>query len=191
MCSTAHCSVSHVSAMGHDYAQRIAEISRSLGVPPDYASRRKLTLQPEATQLASIGPNDVGRDCELAPGAAQAWKIMRAQARQSGVELIPLSGFRSVDRQTEIIRGKLALGETIDDILRSIAAPGYSEHHTGRAIDIGTTGVLPLEEVFATTAAFAWLTRHAQHFGFRLSFPKDNPHGFVYEPWHWYWKSES
>jgi D-alanyl-D-alanine carboxypeptidase len=173
--------------MAPDYPVRIAEIARSLGIPANYASARGLSLQPEAEELKSIGPDDLGRDCRLAPAAAQAWRIMQKQARTSGVELTPLSGFRSVERQTEIVRGKLALGEPIDEVLKSIAAPGYSEHHTGRAIDIGTPGVLPLEEVFANTAAFAWLMRHAQHFGFHLSFPKDNRHGFVYEPWHWCW----
>ena len=112
---------------------------------------------------------------------------MRAQAREYDVALTPLSGFRSVDRQVEIIRGKRALGETIDNILRTLAAPGYSEHHTGRAIDIGTPGDLPLEESFAETKAFAWLERHGAAFGFSMSFPRDNPHGFIYEPWHWCW----
>jgi D-alanyl-D-alanine carboxypeptidase len=93
-----------------------------------------------------------------------------------------------VERQAKIIRGKLDLGEKISDILRSIAAPGYSEHHTGRAIDIGSPDVLPLEEAFSNTRAFAWLIGHAHEFGFTLSFPKQNPHGFVYEPWHWCWK---
>ena len=53
--------------------------------------------------------------------------------------------------------------------------------------NIGTTGSLPLEESFAETKAYAWLDRHAASFGFTLSYPRDNPHGFIYEPWHWCW----
>ncbi|NND57300.1 MAG: D-alanyl-D-alanine carboxypeptidase family protein, partial [Xanthomonadales bacterium] len=36
--------------------------------------------------------------------------------------------------------------------------------------------------------AFAWLTAHAKQFGFRMSFPRGNPHGVAYEPWHWAWR---
>lgn len=177
-----------MSALQPDYAARIAECLAELGIPADYAARRHLQLQPEATDLTSVVGAEAGRDCLLSPAAAEAFQTMQTRAGVYGIELIPLSGFRSVDRQTEIIRGKLALGEKIEDILRSIAAPGYSEHHTGRAIDIGTAGVPPLEEAFATTAAYAWLARHAAHFGFRMSYPRNNRHGFIYEPWHWFWQ---
>jgi len=172
-----------------DYSTRIAALSKELGIPPGYAESRHLTLQREAIELASIGPDDIGRDCRLAPSAAQAWLALRQRALESDIQLIPLSGFRSVDRQVEIIRGKLALGESIEDILTSIAIPGYSEHHTGRAIDVGSAEVVPLVEAFANTKSYAWLARHAGDFGFRLSFPRNNPYGFIYEPWHWCWHS--
>jgi len=172
------------------HPDRVAELFRELGIPEDYGVRRQLDVQPEATELVSIGNDDAGRDCLLAPRAAQAWRIMRERALVYGIKLIPLSGFRSIERQAEIIRGKLALGETLEEILRSMAAPGYSEHHTGRAIDIGTDGILPLEEAFATSAAYAWLIRHGEHFGFRMSYPQNNRTGFVYEPWHWFWQGD-
>ncbi len=171
------------------YARRIAALHEELGIPHDYSLRRRLDIQPEAGFLVSIGPDDTGRDCRMIEVAAHSWRRMRARAREYDIELIPLSGFRSVDRQVEIIRGKLSLGEKIDAILHTMAAPGYSEHHTGRALDIGTTGSLPLEEAFAETKAFAWLDRHAPSFGFTLSYPRDNPHGFIYEPWHWCWRA--
>lgn len=178
-----------MSALQPEYAERIAQYLIELGIPSDYPQRRQLNLHPEAPEFASVGLDDAGRDCLLAPRAAEAWRTMRSRARVYGIELIPLSGFRGVERQAEIIRGKLALGERIEDILRSIAAPGYSEHHTGCAIDVGTTGVLPLEEAFSTTSAYSWLARHGGHFGFRLSYPRNNRHGFIYEPWHWFWQA--
>jgi len=170
-----------------DYAARIEALSRELGIPADYGHQRHLSLCSEATDVVSVGASPEGNDCRLIHPAARAWNAMHAAARTLAIELQPLSGFRSVERQTRIIRGKLDLGETIADILKSIAAPGYSEHHTGRAIDIGSPEVLPLEEAFANTRAYAWLIRHADEFGFKLSFPKHNPHGIVYEPWHWCW----
>jgi D-alanyl-D-alanine carboxypeptidase len=90
-----------------------------------------------------------------------------------------------VQRQVDIIRGKLDNGLAIDTILRSSAPPGYSEHHTGRAIDINTPGCDPLEGVFEETAAFRWLTVHAPRFGFTMSYPRENPWGYIPEPWHW------
>ena len=110
---------------------------------------------------------------------------MKKAAAHDGIELVAISGFRSVVRQTEIIREKLAKGESIGDILRFVAAPGYSEHHTGRAIDIGSPDHGELDEDFARTRAFRWLKARARHFGFTLSFPRGNPHGIGYEPWHW------
>jgi D-alanyl-D-alanine carboxypeptidase len=73
----------------------------------------------------------------------------------------------------------------IADILKINAAPGYSEHHTGRALDLTTADSPPLEVGFETTQAYAWLVEHAGEHGFRLSYPRDNPHGINYEPWHW------
>jgi D-alanyl-D-alanine carboxypeptidase len=73
----------------------------------------------------------------------------------------------------------------LDDILAVNTAPGFSEHHSGRALDLSTPGEAAAEESFESTSAFAWLCAHAARFGFVLSYPRDNPHGIVYEPWHW------
>lgn len=164
----------------------------SLGIPADYARRRRMPLQRVARVLVSIGPAaDDGQPLKLAPRAASAWKRMRAAAAQDGVRLLPLSGYRSVARQTRVIRRKLARGENIDDILRFVAAPGCSEHHTGRALDLGSPADLHLDEAFARTAEFRWLRRHAARFGFHLSYPRRNRHGIGYEPWHWCWRARA
>ncbi|MEI6358111.1 MAG: M15 family metallopeptidase, partial [Verrucomicrobiota bacterium] len=102
-----------------------------------------------------------------------------------GVTLLLISGFRSVEHQHQILAKKLAAGQTLEETLRVNAAPGYSEHHTGRAVDIGTPGCPPLEEAFEGTAAFAWLSRNAGAAGFRMTYPRGNPQGVIYEPWHW------
>jgi D-alanyl-D-alanine carboxypeptidase len=159
----------------------------SLGIPADYARTRKLPRQREATRLVRIGRNPDGRMLRLAPSAAAAWRAMRDAAARDGIELIAISAFRSVQRQTRLIRKKLRAGRRIEDILRYMAAPGFSEHHTGRALDIGSPEHIELDEEFARTAAFRWLKTHADEFGFRLSYPRKNPFGIGYEPWHWCW----
>jgi zinc D-Ala-D-Ala carboxypeptidase len=159
-----------------------------LGIPADYAARARQRLHPEAKRLVFIGrAADDRRILRLAPRAAAAWRHMQAAAAQDSITLLPLSAFRSVARQTTIIRRKLARGQPIETILRVSAVPGCSEHHTGRALDLGTPDHLALESSFGRTRAFRWLKRHASRFGFRLSYPRRNPHGINYEPWHWCW----
>lgn len=160
-------------------------MSEALQIPTNYAIARRLQLQVEETQLVTAASGSVGRDIRLTPGTAAAWKRMQAAAGHEGITILAVSGFRSIKRQTEIIQSKILRGESIEEVLRTIAAPGYSEHHTGRAIDIGIPDEPPLTERFALTPAFQWLTARGQEFGFELSYPKDNPHGFVFEPWHW------
>jgi len=157
----------------------------SLGIPTDYGRQRGLALQLEAAEVVSLGPNPDGRDILLSPAAALAWTRMRASARDAAIELVAISGYRSVEHQAAIIRNRLAAGETIEAILRLVAAPGYSEHHTGRAVDVGVPDAPPLTEAFAATPAFRWLEQNGGRFGFALSFPRGNPHGIAFEPWHW------
>jgi D-alanyl-D-alanine carboxypeptidase len=159
----------------------------NLGIPADYGRLRGLPRHAEAKKLVSLGPNADGRDIKVTPEAAVAWGQLRAAAAVAGITLVAVSGFRSIARQSEIIQAKLDRGDKMDAILQVMAAPGFSEHHTGRAIDITVPGEMPLVEEFTLTPAFAWLEAHAGEFGFRLSYPRDNPYGIAYEPWHWFY----
>lgn len=110
---------------------------------------------------------------------------MHFAAESDGARLLLLSGFRSIARQTEIVRRKIEAGKSLEEVLRTSAYPGFSEHHTGRAIDLGSPDCEHLSEAFEATREFHWLTRHASRFGFFLSYPRHNPAGIAYEPWHW------
>lgn len=167
------------------YRERIAGIHRRLGIPPDYAERTGLPLQREPDDLVEVSPGRSERRQWLAPAPAARWSRLEAAAEGAGIALRVVSSYRSVDYQAGLIERKLERGEPIEDILRVNAAPGYSEHHSGRAVDLGVAGCPPLSEAFEQTAAFAWLQAHAGEFGFALSYPRDNVHGIVYEPWHW------
>jgi D-alanyl-D-alanine carboxypeptidase len=166
----------------------LRSLRRSLGIPADYGASRGMPAFREARHVVLVGrdPND-GKPVRLTPAAAQAWRRMRDAAAADGITLLPLSGFRSIARQTRLIRRNLAKGRPLDDILRYIAAPGYSEHHTGRAIDIGDPTDTTVEESFARTPAYRWLKKRAHEFGFVMTYPRGNHHGIGYEPWHWCW----
>ncbi len=112
---------------------------------------------------------------------------MREEAKKDGIYLVFLSGYRSINLQNEIfyslksIRNQEALERA-----RVSAPPGYSEHSTGFAIDIGdaTQRETDFETEFENTSAFRWLIKNAAKFHFKLSFNKNNKY-IDYEPWHW------
>lgn len=163
----------------------LRELHKKLGIPDDYWQRGGKPVYEEAADLVEVGPNLVGRMQRLTPETAASWQEMQSAARDAGIALLIVSGFRSFEYQAELIRKKIEAGQELGDILKVNAAPGFSEHHTGRAIDIATPGSRPLTEEFETSPAYAWLQENAAGFGFRMSYPRDNPEGFIYEPWHW------
>lgn len=165
----------------------VAASNAALGLPADYAQASGLPLHPEPRLLHAAGRDRGRRVLWLLAPVARAWQAMQVAAHREAVRLEALSGYRSHAHQRGIVERKLARGLPLAAVLRVNAAPGHSEHHSGRAIDLGTPGEPPAEESFAATPAFAWLQAHAGDFGFRLSYPQGNPHGIAYEPWHWCW----
>ena len=172
-------------AQAREYRARVELLLESLRIPADLIAGRALTLRPEAEELVIAQIGSDGKEHRLVPAAADAWHAMRSAARLHGIGLEIVSAFRSVDRQAEILRDKLASGLSLEEILAVSAPPGYSEHHTGCAVDVGAEGAALLELEFEQTPAFRWLSENANAFSFFLSFPRDNPHGYDFEPWHW------
>lgn len=168
-----------------DFEKRIAAMLRELGAPADFAERCRLPLQREASNLIRVEEDMFGREQWMTPATADAWRAMQAAAQANNVELQLVSAWRSVDYQCELIRRKLEAGQQIEEILEVNAAPGYSEHHSGRALDLNTPDCEPLSEAFERTAAFRWLCEHAGRFDFTMSYPRNNRYGIIYEPWHW------
>lgn len=156
-----------------------------LGIPTLFVTQRRRPLHCECEDLVSIGLDMFGREQRLERRAASQWQAMVATAKLDGVALAAVSGFRSFDYQREIFERKLAAGMTVEQIICVSAPPGFSEHHTGRAIDIGTPGYPPVTEEFEQTPAFEWLTQRGQDWGFCMTYPRGNQLGVIYEPWHW------
>jgi len=163
----------------------LRELHTELGIPADYAEGGTRPAFEEATDLVEVGPNLVGRMQRLTPRTAREWMAMQSAAAEEGVTLLIVSGYRSIDYQARLIRKKINAGQSVNEILAVNAAPGHSEHHTGRAIDIATPGSRPLTEEFEDSDAFHWLKQNASEYGFSMSYPRNNPEGFIYEPWHW------
>ena len=112
---------------------------------------------------------------------------MREEAKKDGIYLVFLSGYRSINLQNDIFYSlKSIRNQEAAERARVSAPPGYSEHSTGFAIDIGdaTQRETDFETDFENTDAFRWLIKNAAKFHFKLSFNKDNKY-IDYEPWHW------
>ena len=112
---------------------------------------------------------------------------MREEAKKDGIFLVFLSGFRSINLQNDIFYSlKSIRNQEAAERARVSAPPGYSEHSTGFAIDIGdaTQRETDFETEFENTDAFRWLMKNAAKFHFKLSFDKNNKY-IDYEPWHW------
>ena len=117
-------------------------------------------------------------------------------ARADGCRLWLASGYRSIEKQTEIleraVQNRMKDGMTEDmaykDALKTIQKPGYSEHHTGLAIDFNDVSYS-----FETSIEYMWLKENAAAFGFVERYPKDKEEitGILYEPWHFRYVGKS
>lgn len=148
-------------------------------------AERGLQAVTEARATVVVETDIGGREFRLTRETAEAWLNMKAHATEDGIDLVIVSAFRSVQAQANIIQRKLDAGMAIEEILMVNAPPGYSQHHTGLALDIGAPGATDLRPNFDQTEAFRWLVRYAHHFGFMMPYGKENTVGFDYEPWHW------
>lgn len=157
----------------------------SLGITTDILSGLRMPAYRDAGEVILAETASDGKRHLLIPEAALAWREMKHAAHRDGVIVDIVSAFRDVHEQADIIREKLRRGMPMTTILTLSAPPGYSEHHTGCAVDINTPGCEPREEPFEHTEAFGWLARHAHRFRFSMSYPRGNALGFIYEPWHW------
>lgn len=184
----------HAQDTSRDISMETAERDRikmfhtELGIASDYAAQTGLPLQLPPRQLKDIGEDMFGRSQQLESRTADAWVAMVEAASRDGVSLLLVSAFRPPQYQRVLLHRKLPAGETIRQALAVVAAPGYSEHQSGRAVDVGCPACPILETRFEDTEAFQWLVGNAAAYGFFLSYSRDNPHGIIYEPWHWYYK---
>ena len=167
-------------------------LHKELHIPENYAQSTGLPIYAEValSELVVAQLDDAGRPLVLTKSAARALGSMCSAANKDGVVLLPFSGFRSYLYQRGLLTAKINKGIPIEEILKILAAPGHSEHHTGEAVDITTTNCPPADEVFETTPAHAWLLAHGKDYGFTESFPRNNPHKLCYEPWHWKFSAE-
>ncbi len=120
----------------------------------------------------------------MQPVAANNMGNLLNDARNAGVSMTILSSYRSYSNQSSTYNGWVARDGQIAADTYS-ARPGYSEHQTGLAADLGN-GICNLEACFGDTQAGIWLATNAHKYGFIIRYPNgmDYTTGYQYEPWH-------
>jgi len=136
-----------------------------------------------ANTLVTFAPGQ-----QLRHEAARELVAMQRAAAVDGVQITVISAFRNLDLQRHLFFEVGAERSQSPEVRAQVSAPpGFSEHSTGFAVDLGD-GSKPqtnLSTSFETTGAFAWLQANAVRFHYALSFPANNRQGVSYEPWHW------
>jgi D-alanyl-D-alanine carboxypeptidase len=119
--------------------------------------------------------------------AATAVVALVGAARRARLRLLSISAYRSYAAQQRVYGEDLRrYGRAGAD--RQTARPGYSEHQTGLAIDIGTgSGRCDIDPCFGGTPEGRWLAANAWRYGFVLRYPEGEEQvtGIEFEPWHY------
>lgn len=147
-------------------------------VPADYVPAD--LVQPNVRLAVS------GEAALLNSTATAAAEAMFAAAARDGVVMTLASGYRSYGTQVATYNGYVAARGQADADTAS-ARPGYSEHQTGWAFDIGDGGgACGFQPCFADQPAAVWAKANGHRFGFVVRYPwMFHPiTGYYYEPWH-------
>ncbi len=159
----------------------------TLAAAPPAAKKKPRRIDGRA--YYGYGPFDEADEAELEPvGEHPASGKVVKLLRPAGIWLVPVSGFRERARQAALFRRATRKYGSQRKAARWVAAPGFSHHEAGLAIDLGD-GTAPqcrVRRCFRTTLAYQWLRENAERFGFQLNRPRNPRPGPPGEPWHWH-----
>ncbi len=133
--------------------------------------------------------NSVGDDVEVEVKAYDAYLQLKAALEEEGVYVDLDSARRSIATQQEIM-DRFTEEYGADYAAKTVAKPGYSEHHTGLALDlyliIDGQDVVENEDMMQYPEIWEKIHAKLADYGFILRYLKDKEHitGYGYEPWH-------
>ncbi|MDO4538766.1 MAG: M15 family metallopeptidase [Coriobacteriales bacterium] len=134
--------------------------------------------------------NSLGEEYLVEKETLAHFEDLRAEVlKEEGIDIELDSAYRSVEEQQEIWdEFSKRYG---DDVGKIVSEPGYSEHHTGLAVDVfiidGDTVIRDNDDLFAAEELFAKVHKHLSDYGFILSVLPGKEEvcgGLAYEPWH-------
>lgn len=156
-----------------------------------YIEGQKLPSEPTYIQGILIASKKYPLPPTFAPGedkaARAAFEKMAAEAILSDFRLHAFSTYRAYDYQVTLYERYVARdGKEAADTYS--ARPGYSEHQTGLAFDIGEVNFDKhwASSSFGETEAGKWIAANAHRYGFIMRYPegKEPVTGYMHESWH-------
>jgi LAS superfamily LD-carboxypeptidase LdcB len=170
-------------------------IVRATPTPPPTPRPAQLCLVTKQREIpATYVPPDLvtlpkewsAQTVQMRREAADALVRLLSAARDDGIQIVALSGYRSYQEQVQVLAEEIAAYGP-EQAHRQVADPGHSEHQLGLAVDVATARApFDLEEEFGETPEGKWVLANATRFGFVVSYPqgKEPITGYTYEPWH-------
>ena len=109
---------------------------------------------------------------------------MASKALEDNMNLRAVSTYRTYDYQNNLYNNYVK-NDGVEEADTYSARPGFSEHHTGLALDIDN--IKTSYTNFLKTEEFIWMMNNAYKYGFILRYPEDKVEitGYMYEPWHY------
>ena len=133
--------------------------------------------------------NSLGDSIEVEAKAYEAYLGLKEALAEEGVYIDLDSARRSVAAQQDIM-DRFTEKYGLEYALKTVAAPGYSEHHTGLALDlylnIDGKDVYHNEDMVQYPEIWAKIHAKLADYGFILRYLEGKEHitGYAYEPWH-------
>ncbi|MCM3744985.1 M15 family metallopeptidase [Sporosarcina luteola] len=156
-----------------------------------YVEGQKLPDKPTIINGIVIANKKHPLPSTYAPGeskeARAAFNEMAAEATLSGINLTAFSTYRPYEYQVTLYE-RYVKKDGVANADRYSARPGYSEHQTGLAFDIGEVNYEKYwaSFEFGDTEAGKWVAANAYRYGFILRYPEGKEHitGYRHESWH-------
>ena len=133
--------------------------------------------------------NSLGVDVPVEAKTYQAYLKLKSSLELEGIYINLDSAQRTVSYQKKIMN-EFIQKYGPDYAKNYVATPGYSEHHTGLALDlylkVDGVDVVENEDLMKHIEIWTKIHEKISDYGFILRFPEDKKHitGCSYEPWH-------
>lgn len=125
------------------------------------------------------------RNNKLKRIAKESFEKLSIDSIKNGTPVYGQSAYRSYETQSEIFKEEIK-NYGLEEALKSVAKPGYSEHQTGLSIDVSSTKEGNMLD-FENTPSYEWMIKNAHKYGFILRYnkSKESIHSYINEPWHY------
>ena len=173
--------VTFATACGKKKIDYLVLVNKQTKLPDDWE---------ETVELADAKDFE-GGTIQVEKEALEQFNKLKEDLHKEGVEIVLDSAYRSVKRQQDLWDEWSADPEKGPEYVKKyVAVPGYSEHHTGLAIDIAIEKdgkvIYDNDEMIAEKEIFAKIHSKLADYGFILRYleGREDSTGYTYEPWH-------